>query len=204
MRYRSCSVFVLAWLLASPGCDNDSYNTPEPESLDHHSHVVVMYIRTVGHASDTLNTVSVTAASGILLASREAVRRISRTCATVAQLPEPTQLVYPDSAVHTCTTSVEHYVGYQSRYGGDTTHYGQIDRYGTWVLEMTPYEIGATFVTRESARVASSEIGPVPDTVRTDGILELDILVDLTGLLTWQPSRSKYTFDPSHVRVTQR
>jgi hypothetical protein len=203
VRYRCGSFFVLAWLLAFSGCDNDSYNSPEPESMEHHSHLVVMHFRTVNHAADTLGVVSVTAGSGYLLARRDAARQLSRSSMTPAHLPVPTQLVYPDSQVHTCSTYIDHYVGYQSRYGGDTTHFGEMDRYGTWVMEMIPNEVGATFAARESASVYSYEIVPVPDTVRPDGVLDLDIEVDVDGLLTWQPSASKYILHPDHIRVTQ-
>jgi hypothetical protein len=173
--------------------------------MDHHSHLVVMHFRTVSHAADTLGVVSVTAGSGYLLARRDAARQLSRSSMTPAHLAVPTQFVYPDSEVHTCSTYIDHYVGYQSRYGGDTTHFGEMDRYGTWVMEIIPNEVGATFADRESASVYSYEIVPVPDAVRPNGVLELDIEVDLDGLLVWQPSAAKYNMYPeNHIHVTQR
>jgi hypothetical protein len=204
LRYCPASCFLLACLLTYPGCDTHGYNSPDPDELDHHAHLAVMRFRTVNRASDTLGVVSVTAGSGYMLARRDAARQLSRSCATLGQLHVPTQLVYEDSEVHTCSTYVDHYVGYQSRYGGDTTHFGAMDRYETWTMEIVPAEVRAAFAARESASVYVSSFDEVPDTVRPNGILELDVLIDMKGLLSWQPSGSNYYLRPDHVHITQR
>ena len=83
-------------------------------------------------------------------------------------------------------------------------HFGRMDRYGTWVVRMYPAYVGATFAILDSAEVDISDIGPLPDTVRPDGILELDVLVDVNGLLTWRPAGSEYVLHSDHIHVTQR
>lgn len=206
VRRDSPSFLLLAGLLMLCACDltSDGDNSPEPETLDHHVHLVILYVHTINQASDTLGVVSVTANTGILLASRDAVRQLSRKSVTIGSSPEPMRIVYPDSGMHACSTYVEHYVGYQTRYGGDTVRFGEMDRYGTWGLQLAPHQVCATFADGDSASVYAGVVAPLPDTVRPGGTLELDVTVDLNGLLVWQPSASRYDMRPDHVHVTQR
>ena len=116
----------------------------------------------------------------------------------------PLRLVYPDSEVHTCSSDVSHYVGYQNQYGGDTMRFGKLDRYGPWVGHLRLYENAATFTLRDSAPVHFASVDTVPDTVRQNGILELDVTVDLNGLLVWSPHYSRYNMQPDRIHYTQR
>lgn len=189
----------------NPGCNFESNgpNSKEPRSLDYHRHLVIMHVRTVNHASDTLGTVSI-AGSGFLLARRDGGHKLTRDGVDLGRLPTLMQFVYPDSEVHICSTSIDHYVGYQTMYGGDTTRYGEMDRYGPWEVRIIPSLLAAVFTAGESASVNPGHIDMVPDTVRPGGILDLDISVDLGGLLEWQPTQARYNMRTDHIHVKQR
>ena len=206
MRYRSVTTFMFAWLLMSQGCDweNHGPNTTEPRWLDYHQHLVVMHIRTINRASDTLGTTSVAVNSGDQSALRDRGEELTRNYVFLGSLPISMQVVYPDSEVHTCSTYIDHYVGYQTKYGGDTTRYGKMDRYGPWAYRLTVGGGTATFAARDSAQVDQSLIDMVPDTVRPGSVLELDIVVDASGLLQWRQSISAYYLNPDRIHITQR
>ena len=188
------------------GCDpeNQGPNTAEPRSFDYYQHPLIMHVRTINHASDTLGTTSVVVNSGSGYARRHSGEKLTRREVRVGTLPESMQLVYPDSGVHTCSTSIDYYVGYQRRYGGDTTRYCEMDRYGPWFLKLDLIRSTATFTARDSAWVDQSIVDMVPDTVRPNGVLELDIVVDLDGLLHWRPHLSRYSMNADRIYVTQR
>jgi hypothetical protein len=143
--------------------------------------------------------------SGWKFARRHQGERLTRSEVIIGTLPDSMQFVYPDSGVHTCSTTIEHYVGYQLEYGGDTTRYGEMDRYGPWYLQFDLIRSTATFASGDSGRVSQEGIvDMVPDTVRPNGVLELDVVMDLDGLLVWRPSRERYYLNTDHVHVTQR
>lgn len=206
MRYRTVTSFLFACLLMHPGCDpeNPGPNSKEPRSLDYHQHPLIMHVRTINHASDTLGTTSVVVNWGVQFARRDGGEKLTRREVIVGTLPESMQLVYPDSEVHTCSTDIDHYVGYQVMYGGDTTRYCEMDRYGPWYLQFDLIRSTATFTARDSVRVYQSIVDMVPDTMRPSGVLELDILLDMDGLLQWRPSLSRYYLNADRIHVTQR
>jgi len=204
MIHRAVTSFLFAGLLMYMGCEARGPNSKEPRSLDYHQHPLIMYIRTVNHAADTLGTNSVVVNGGVQFAQRESGKKLTRSDAVVGPLPEAMQLVYPDSEVHTCTTYIDHYVGYQNMYGGDTTRYCELDRYGPWFYLLSTFQGTVAFTARDSASVESGSVDTVPDTVRLNNILELDILVDVNGLLQWRSLTSKYVLQPDHIHVTQR
>jgi hypothetical protein len=203
MRYRAVTAFVFAWLLMYPGCEAPGPNTKDPRSFNYHQHPLIMHIRTINHASDTLGTTSVLVNFGLQFARRSAGGKLTRSEVIVGSLPESMQLVYPDSEVHTCSTSIDHYVGYQVKYGGDTTRYCEMDRYGPWSFLLDLTRSTATFTARDSASVENSYLNAAPDTVRPNGVLELSILVDADGLLQWRALTSMYVLLPDHIHVTQ-
>lgn len=205
MTHRTVALFMFACLYILPGCEPQGYNTPEPRYLDYHEHPLVLHFLTINHASDTLGTTSVVLRSGWQFARRHQGERIWRSEAIIGALPDSMQFVYPDSEVHTCTTTIRHYVGYQLEYGGDTTRYGEMDRYGPWQLQFDLIGSTATFASGNSGRVYGGNfLDMVPDTVRPNGILELDVVVDLDGLLVWRPHLEEYGLNVDRIHVTQR
>ncbi len=206
MRHRTVTSFLFACLLVHPGCDpeNQGPNTAEPRSFDYHQHPLIMHVRTINHASDTLGTTSVVVNWGVQFARRHSGEKLTRSEVIVGTLPDSMQLVYPDSEVHTCSTSIDYYVGYQRRYGGDTTRYCEMDRYGPWFFLLKLTRSTATFTARDSVRVYSGTVDMVPDTVRPNGVLELDIVVDLDGLLAWRAHLSRFYLNADRIHVTQR
>jgi hypothetical protein len=206
LRYSAATTFVFAWLFMNSGCDPVSHgpNTPDPRGLEHHQHLVIMHIRAVNHASDTLGTASVKAYSGAIGALRDGGKRLTRQEATMGYMPVPLQIASPDSEVHTCSTYIDHFVGYQAQYGGDTTRYGEMDRYGPWAFRFDLVRGTAVFAAGESAPVGQSLVDGVPDTVRSNGVLDLDILIDMNGLLQWRPLTSKFYLSPERIHVEQR
>ena len=158
----------------------------------------------INHASDTLGTTSVVLNAGWQFARRHSGERLTRREVIVGTLPDSMQLVYPDSGVHTCSTYIDYYVGYQVEYGGDTTRYCEMDRYGPWFLEFSLTRSTVTFTAGDSARVDESIVDMVPDTVRPNGVLELDIVVDMNGLLEWRSHLARFYLNADRIHVTQR
>jgi hypothetical protein len=205
MTRRFIALFMFACLYILPGCEPQGYNTPEPRYLDYHDHPLVLHFRSINHALDTLGTTSVVLNAGPLYARRHSGEKLTRSEVRAGALPDSMQFVYPDSGVHTCSTTIRHYVGYQIEYGGDTTRYGEMDRYGPWYLQFDLIRSTATFTSGDSGRVYREGIvDMVPDTVRPNGILELDIVIDLDGLLEWRPSEERYYLNTDRIHVTQR
>lgn len=204
MTHRTVAAFVFACLLLHLGCDPQDFNSGDPHLRDHHEHPLVLHFRTINHALDTLGTTSVVLNAGWKYARRHTGEKLTRSEVIVAPPLDSMQLVYPDSGVHTCSTTIEHYVGYQLEYGGDTTRYGEMDRYGPWFFQLDLMSSAAAFSTGETVRVYQSIVDMVPDTVRPNGVLELDIVMDLDGLLEWRPSIERYYLNTDRIHVTQR
>ncbi|MBN2538408.1 hypothetical protein JXB37_09050 [candidate division WOR-3 bacterium] len=206
MTHRTVAAFVFACLLMHPGCDpeNQGFNTPEPWYFDYHEHPLVLHCRTVNHALDTLGTTSVVLDAGAKFARRHTGEKLTRSEVIVIPPFDSMQLVYADSGVHTCSTTIAHYVGYQLEYGGDTTRYCEMDRYGPWYLQFSLNKSTAFFTSGESVRVERSIVDMVPDTVRPNGVLELDIVMDLDGLLVFRPSLERYYLNTDRIYITQR
>ncbi|MFO7649877.1 MAG: hypothetical protein R6X13_00850 [bacterium] len=208
MTHRLIALAMFACLYILPGCGPEDYNSGDPYLRDHHEHPLVLHFRTINHAADTLGTTSVVLNYGVKFARRHQGEKLTRSEVIIGTLPDSIQFVYPDSGVHTCTTTIEHYVGYQLEYGGDTTRYGEMDRYGPWSLQFDLRRSTATFASGDSVQVYGGGldiVDMVPDTVRPNGILELDVIVDLNGLLVWRQHLERYYLNSDCVHVvTQR
>ena len=206
MNSRACAFVLLVALLALSGCNgfDHDYNTPEPSTLDHHTHVAILHFRTINHSGDTLGIVAAFTSNGYLSARRDASPKISRSWAVPSYLPQAVQIVFSDTASHACTLEMEHFVGYQTRYGGDTTRFSAMDRYGAWTLDMAIPGTRVAFENGETLDIFEPSIAGIPDTVRPGEPYELDITVDLDGLLAWQASQGRYNLQPDHLVVRQR
>jgi hypothetical protein len=198
-------VLLAAVVFACPACDwGHDYNSPDPSTLDYHTHLAVLHFRTTNHAADTLGVTAVTILDGYLLARRDASSRLSRGWAVPGRFDEPAQLVYPDSQVHSDTVLIEHYVGYQLRYGGDTSRLSSLDDCGDWTLNMRVLQAEAALAGGETLDVEAG-LGPLlPDSVTGDGLLELDVTVDLDGLLEWREARGRFALMVDHIHVRRR
>jgi len=197
---------MLVVLQTLSGCDrfDHDYNTPEPSTLDHHAHTAILHFRTINHSADTLGIVGAVLPNGYLMARRDASPAVGRNWSTPAHLPDSVQIAFPDTISHACTLEIAHYVGYQLRYGGDTTRFSSMDRYGMWVLQMVLSEALVVFDNGETLGVNASGAPDVPDTVRTQTPYELDVTVNMDGLLDWQAAQNRYDLRGDHVTVRQR
>lgn len=202
---RQALVLVAAsWLLIGLSCDlSDDYNSPEPSSLETHQHTVLVRFRAVNHASDSLGTGSAVSSSSSFLVSREAGGRLTRTSADPGFLGQSIQFLYPDSEVHTCTASVSHFVGYQRAYGGDTIRYGDMDQYGSWDMWLSFRGNEVVTVAGETLPADNIHLRPIPDSVRQNGLWELDVTLNLDGLLTWNQTRTRLVVHTDRISVRQ-
>jgi hypothetical protein len=192
-------------LLALSGCnpfDND-YNSPDPMTLGYHLHTVVLYLHTVNADRDTIGVQSISLPYVSFYGDREEDGRLSRDNATMGGATTESYFMSPDTTVRQCSTSINHYVPYERRYGGDTTRYAQLDRYGTWSLYMHFGSGKVVLDDGESASVYVRAFKGVPDTVRSNGVLEFDVTTDMDGLLT-RDGASRFNVNIDHVTITQR
>jgi hypothetical protein len=194
----------LCLLLSGCGMFDHDYNSPEPTTLDFHKHTAVLHFRTVNHSTDTLGIRSAMVLGGALEAKRDADAKLSRDFTTPAWLAVPTQIVYSDTESHACTLEINHFVGYQLRYGGDTSRFSVMDRYPVWDLEMRMYTTDFVLVDGETLAVTNAAVPNVPDAVRADVPYELDITVDLAGLLEWRATQNDYKLQADRIQVRQR
>lgn len=203
---RAAALILLVALLVQSACDAFDHddNSPEPSTLDHHEHVAILHFRTINHSADTFGIVSATTFNGALEARRDAGGKLSRNNAVPGSFESPVQIVYPDSESHACTLAVEHFVGYQGQYGGDTTRLSSMDRYGTWTLQLYTIGTRVAFANGETLVIDNAPVPEIPDTVRYDRPYELDITVDLDGLLVWREALGRYALQPSRFEVRQR
>ena len=201
---RRALVFVVAiWLLVGLSCDTDAYNSPEPSTLETHQHTVLLRFRSIHHEADTIGVQAMIASEGAFLTSRDAGGKLTRTSVDPGYFGRR-QPVFPDSAVHSCTVAVSHFVGYQRKYGGDTTRYGSLDRYGEWAMWVTLTGANVVNSSGETLPAGNLYLEGVPDSVRPNGLWELDVTFDLDGLLTWNQSRTRLVVHTDRVSVRQR
>ena len=69
---RGLALLLAFWFLSCSACDTDAYNSPEPSSLEHHQHTVILRFRTINHEADTVGVASASADFGAILTRRDA------------------------------------------------------------------------------------------------------------------------------------
>jgi hypothetical protein len=205
MMYRISSVVLICSVCALLGCDPSEHhsNAPDPTTLDFHTHTLVINVRTIHQSADTLGVLSMSQTYPVLHCLRDYNARLDRREASVGYL-HSLGLVYADTAPHLFSTSVKHFVGYQGRYGGDTTRLSAMDQYGEWQLVLALIQVPAVLRSGDTVTVDAGNLYGLPDTIRADGTIEWDVTVDMDGLVTRDSSASEYTLQADRISVRQR
>ena len=201
---RGLALLLAFWFLSCSACDTDAYNSPEPSSLEHHQHTVILRFRTINHEADTVGVASASADFGAILTRRDAGGRLTRTEASLGDHGLSIQFLFPDTEAHACTVEATHFVGYQQKYGGDTTRYGMMDPYGEWEVRFMPLTFSAIGDSGETLSVGRMDMRDMPDSVRADGLWELDLTLDMDGLFSWNQTYPGLVFHTDRVVVRQR
>ena len=207
MRPFLSTLAMLVTLLALSGCNpfDHDYNTPDPQYLTYHTHPFIINFHVVNRASDTVGFTSALTTHTSFRSGRSYDKHISRNWADLGYFHNGFQFLYDDTLVHACTTEIRHFIEYQRKYGGDTTRFGVMDRYGDWVFTFALSAAKTVLNDGDTVAVMTSdELDGLPDTVRANGRLEWDMTFDMDGLMRWDPSASRYTMNADRITITQR
>ena len=113
-----------------------------------------------------------------------------------------------DTMFHACTTNVQHVTGFQEKYGGDTTRLCVLDRYGGWYNTLKLWVDSADLSARSAVTSDRIRLSPVPDTLRPNGEIELQLTFDMNGLFDlYVPTGNQDThlrLHPERVQVIER
>ena len=198
----------LVGLVVAAGCElfDHDQDSPDPTYLENHAHQFILHFHAENREADTVGFASVAFSGNDLLAARSADTHLSRDWATLGDFSGKVRFLFDDSGPHACTTGMSHFTGYQRRYGGDTSRFAAMDRYGEWQFELLLWSPFA--VLRNGDTVAMQLYGNdlhwLPDTVRGDGALELDVTLDMDGLMSWDSTTARYRMNVDRVTVRQR
>jgi hypothetical protein len=88
-------------------------------------------------------------------------------------------------------------------YSGDTSRFSTLDPYPGWTLRFRTYWDPVVLENGDSLTFAGDLPGGVPDTVRGDGPLEIDVTFDMDGLFYLLPGGTEVAIDPEKVEYHQ-
>ena len=187
------------------GWDWDPY-VPPASSYGYHTHQLVVSYRALNWDDETLGIARVNLSAAVLHASRAETGEHANSGAEPKLSPRLVfDLSRSDTLTHACTASVQHLVGYQLKLGGDTSHLGTMDSLDGWHMAL-PLQTTQAYLARGLMVLAYGEdIDSLPDTLRPDQPLLLDLTFDMDGLFSWLPDGSqRLRLHTDHVRCRQR
>jgi hypothetical protein len=176
----------------------------------YHQHRLIFYSKVVNRAADTIGIVSgKIELNTLLMATRPRfwldclTNHSSNGCAVY--IPGPViDLAPPDTELRACTTNVDHLIGYQLRYGGDTTRLCAFDDIDGWEADVYFFPGWAILESGDTIAVGTMTLHGFPDTIRPDRDIEVDMVFDMDGLITRCPNPNWLSLDVNRIAIRQR
>jgi hypothetical protein len=188
------------------GCDDPE--TPG-RGRGYHRHRLVIYSKVVNSAADTIGVASGSLEmSTLLIASRPSLWFDMANLASSGGVvfgPAPViDLAPPDTEFRACTTEVDHLIGYQLHYDGDTTRLCALDRHDGWEAMMHFMPGRAVLRSGDTIGISTMTRHNFPDTIRAGRDIEIEMVFDMDGLITRCPNPAWLSLDVDKIAIRQR
>ncbi len=188
MRSGRCVVITGVSLFLLVGCEFlESLKEPRPMNYDYTDQRIDFYIKSLNKDRDPLHVVSAKLPFFAAVYWREAGNHQQNAPVyyTMFQDTVFVEIAYADTEFHHFQGVVRRYIGFQREFGGDTTRLSALDSVGGWKMDIL---IAPYIVVLENGDTLKRILGGlpenVPDTIRPDGKIEIEMYFDWDGLFS--------------------
>jgi hypothetical protein len=181
---RVCSILIMTiCLLSIMNCEALGVLLhPDPEDFEYHTHDLTLHVKAINHSEDTLGVKQAVYPLYYYLYERNEISvRDHNICSS--DFPETLYVEIPptDTEVYIYETEINHFIGYQEEYGGDSTRYSCLDKVDGWFTRLS-FLNGDVMLNSGDSRTSFGFWVVIPDTVRGGEGLDVEIIFDLNGL----------------------